>query len=1171
MWVIGLAVAGVWGGVVEGVAASVSYSREVKPILSEHCYACHGPDENTRKAGLRLDREADARVALKSGHRAVVPGDVGASELLARIEAKDADDLMPPAEMKKPLNAAKIATLRRWIEEGAPFEGHWAYTAPRRPELPAVSDPGWVQNEIDHFVLARLDKEGMKPTAEAPKEKLLRRVSLDLTGLPPTVEELDAFLADGEPGAYEKVVDRLLASPHYGERMAQVWLDLARYGETQGYHHDRHRDLWHWRDWVIRAFNRNQRYDQFTVDQLAGDLLPEPTRDQWVATGFHRNEMTTSEGGALPEEYAVKYVVGRVDTTARVWMGTSMACAECHDHKYDPISQRDFYRMFAFFNQVPENGLDAEELNPVPNLTLETEADRRKLGQLDVEVRALEAAAGLALDAPHGAWDAGQAAWEQGHRRVRAEGWVPMELGSGVVTDGSRWVQGEDRAIALEPAAAAGGGGVGYELRLLAGDGAWTGLRLEVLPGEDAAKGEVRIGGVEATVRARQPEVARAAAGAVKLGSWHVVGPFLGGSAKEVFDRSHGPEVVKEPRGAYQDGQVRWEERAGWGDGAVVRLGGTNAAHYLFRTVTVEAAQWRMAHLGSADGLQVWLNGRRVYSRQGARKVAADQDAVRLALVPGTNRLVLKLTHGAGDGGFAFRLGAEPLLEGVLSFGRAAADVQSEGGAAAGVLDGRAETAWVAPLGGARTLWLASGEAFGFAGGTEVQLRMVAAGGSTGGLPRRFRWAATTAEGLGEFLELPDAVRAHLLVDGGGLDDPAKAVLRRHYRRSAVEEVRVAEALVGARKKERDEFRRSWPSTMVMKDRAEPRDTFLLVRGQYNNPGEKVEPGVPEQIHPWNPAYPANRLGLARWLLDPEHPLTARVAVNQFWQMCFGTGIVKTSEEFGSQGEWPSHPELLDWLATEFVRSGWDIKGILRRIVMSATYRQDSVVGREALERDPENRLFTRGARFRVDAEGVRDIAMAVSGLMNPAIGGPSVFPYQPPGLWGQVSFEGTRDYTQSEGADNYRRGLYTYWRRSIPYASFTIFDAPTRETCTVRRPRTNTPLQALNLLNDPVYVEAARALAQRVLAKGGTGVEERIEYAFRLCLGRRPTGRERTVLGAALRRELARFAGDREGANRLIHVGVSRPPVEVDVVELAAWTVLGNILLNLDETITKG
>ncbi|HMO66639.1 MAG TPA: DUF1549 domain-containing protein, partial [Verrucomicrobiota bacterium] len=507
--------------------APVSFNRDIRPILSDHCFACHGPDENTRKARLRLDLEEDALKPARSGRPAFVPGSPDDSELIARVLSSDPDEVMPPPEHKKPLKAQQIELLRRWIAEGAKYEGHWAYLPPQRPEPPVVQNPeASIQNPIDAFVQARLETAGLKPAPEAPKEKLLRRASLDLTGLPPTVEELDAFLNDTDPQAYEQAVDRLLASPHYGERMAQFWLDLARYGETQGYHHDRHRDLWRWRDWVIKAFNDNTRFDVFTTEQLAGDLLPNPTRDQLIATGFHRNEMTTSEGGALPEEYLVKYAVGRVDTTARVWLGTSLACAECHDHKYDPISQKEFYRFYGFFNQVAESGLDAEELNPAPRITLETPEQRERLHQLVREVAALEAAEQFALEAPRADWDAAQQAWEARHREGSVGGWADLKLAAARVSTGGELAQRDDGFIGFHTAP---DGAAAYEVTLRNDASGLNGLRLDV-PGDAVPAGRAfLLTRVEADVRATGPVAAKQAAAPPELGGWHSVGPLPAG------------------------------------------------------------------------------------------------------------------------------------------------------------------------------------------------------------------------------------------------------------------------------------------------------------------------------------------------------------------------------------------------------------------------------------------------------------------------------------------------------------------------------------------------------------------------------------------------------------------------------------------------------------------
>ncbi|MFN0067458.1 MAG: PSD1 and planctomycete cytochrome C domain-containing protein [Limisphaerales bacterium] len=1150
-------------------AAPVSFNRDIRPILSDHCFACHGPDEKTRKAGLRLDLAEEALKPAKSGKPALVTAQPDASELVARVLSSDPDEVMPPPELKKPLKAEQIELLRRWIAEGAKYEGHWAYLAPQRPEPPEIPNaPSPIQNAIDAFVQARLEAAGLKPSPEAPKEKLLRRASLDLTGLPPTVEELDAFLNDSDPKAYEKAVDRLLASPHYGERMAQFWLDLARYGETQGYHHDRHRDLWRWRDWVIKAFNDNVPFDTFTTEQLAGDLLPNPTRDQLVATGFHRNEMTTSEGGALPEEYLVKYAVGRVDTTARVWLGTSLACAECHDHKYDPISQREFYRFYGFFNQVAENGLDAEELNAAPRLTLETPEQREKLAQLGREAAALEAAEKFALGSPRAEWDAAQQAWETRHREGSVGGWADLKFAAARVTTGGELAQRDDGFIGF---GAAVDGVAAYEVTLRTDAAGLNSLRLE-MPGDAVPAGRAfLLTQVEASARAVDPAAASSAITAPELGGWHSIGPFPAGNPGEAFDKVFGPENGVDLAATFLDGKLRWTAQTNWADGEVIPLDQpATAATYLARTITSAAPQVVEASLGSDDGLQVWLNGRRIHANKTDRPAAADQDKARLWLRPGENRLLLKVSNGAGGSGFYFRLKPGALTDVALDLAAAGADRTGPGTDSKAVLESKPDTGWSPGTNAAAgTLWLRGHEAFGFAGGTELRVRLHFDTREDRALPGRFRIAARGSETLGEFLDLPEATRATLAA--AAPDDAQRADLRKVYRQRHVGEVQQTTKLLADKRREREAHEKSFPTAMVMRDLEKPRPTHVLVRGEYHNPGEAVTPGVPEKLFEWRGDWPANRLGLAKWLLDPSNPLTARVVVNQYWQKYFGTGLVKTAEEFGAQGEWPSHPELLDWLASEFVRNGWDIKDMQRLIVTSHTYRQDSRVTLELLEKDPENRLLARGPRHRVEAEGVRDIAMTASGLLNPKVGGPSVFPYQPPGLWGQVAFEGTPDYVQSAGDENYRRGLYTYWRRSIPYSSFTVFDAPTRETCIVRRPRTNTPLQALNLLNDPVYVEAARAFAHRILKQGGASVDGRLDYAFRVALSRRPADAERARLAAAVARELERFAADRTAANQLVHVGSSRPPVDVDIVELAAWTVLANTLLNLDETITKG
>ncbi len=1152
-------------------AGSVTFNRDVRPILSEHCFSCHGPDAKARKAGLRLDQESSARAVLKSGHTAIIPGRPEASELIGRITAADTDDRMPPAETKKPLTTGDIDVLKAWVAEGATYEGHWAYIPPVRPAPPPVQDPDWPRNAVDRFVLARIEKAGLKPSPEASKEKLLRRVSLDLTGLPPTVEELDAFLADTGDKAYEKVVDRLLASPHYGERMAQQWLDLARYGETQGYHHDRHRDMWHWRDWVINAFNANMPFDEFTTEQLAGDLLPDPTRDQLIATGFHRNEMTTSEGGALPEEYLVKYAVGRVDTTARVWLGTSMACAECHDHKFDPITQKEYYQFFAFFYDTPENGLDQEERNPVPRITLETAEQREHAAQLDKEVSALEAAESLVMSADREPWDRAQADWEEHHRAQTLGGWQALKLLNSRVSRPGGLVQTADHA--LQPVTPKEDR-VTYDVTLQADARGLNGLRLEVLPppqSTEATTGRFVLEKVEADIRSLDPSRDAGLDESVVQGPWFELGPFHAGSTVEAFDRDFGPEKGVDLEATFHEGKTRWRGREPGGDDGHFAIGGTtNDAAYVTKTLTVPSARILEARVAFQGGVKAWVNGRSVVSRKAGTSPAREGERVLLWLRPGENRVLLKLIPGETNAGVDFRILPDAVSSVPLEWTAAVADVEPDGPEAKVVLDGAPGTGWTVPRDGqTHSVLLQAAEAFGFSGGTAIHLRL-AFRGVLDSAPPAIRVSATTSDSLREFVGLPKPVRAALFAPAGSLTTAQRMELRRFYRQHDIPEAAEARRMLEARRKERDDYRNAWPTAMVMREAHPTRETHILIRGQYNQLGEKVEPGVPSHLFAWRDDLPRNRLGLARWLVDPGHPLTSRVIVNQYWQKYFGIGLVKTSEDFGSQGDWPTHPALLDWLATEFVRTGWDIKALQRMIVTSATYRQDSVVSPDLLERDPDNRLLARGPRFRLDAENIRDVAMAASGLLNPRVGGPSVFPYQPPGLWAQVSFEGTRDYVQSVGADNYRRGLYTYWRRSIPYASYTIFDAPSHEVCVMRRPRTNTPLQSLALMNDPVYVEAARALGDRIMREGGSNLDQRIRRAFRLLLARAPSPREISVMSAAFDREFRRFARDREAANRLIHTGASAPPVDVDIAELAAWTVVADTLLNLDETITK-
>ncbi len=852
-----------------GAPRHVNYSRDIRPILSNSCYKCHGPDAQERKAGLRLDKKDGAYTKLESGDRAIVPGAAAKSALIQRLTSHDPDMKMPPPDSGKTVTAEQIELIKAWIDEGAEFHPHWAFVPPQHVSAPKIKTPYAARNPIDLFIITRLEEEGLAPSPEADKTTLIRRATLDLTGLPPTLGEVDAFLADRSPNAYEKLVDRLLASPQYGEQMTRDWLDAARYGDTHGLHLDNERSIWPYRDWVIRAFNSNKPFDQFAVEQLAGDLLPHATVDQRVATGFNRCNVTTGEGGAIDEEFYVRYAVDRVQTTGTVFLGLTLGCCVCHDHKFDPVTQKEFYRMFGYFGSLTERPMDGNALLPPPAVRVASVADAENLDRLKKGVSESESVIRAALKRFH---------------------YQEPAIDARVVATGSG-------AVPPRP----------DELRMR-------------------------------SLKAWEASVAK--------------------------DKSALPRNVQ-------------------------------------RALDVDA------------------------NKRTSRQVKTVRDY---------------------------------FIENVFT--------------------------------GSRSVF-----------------------------------------------------------------DPLHA--KREDARRKVDE---AEQLS--------------PSTLVMQDMPKARDIFVLVRGAYDRKGEKVVPGVPAAIGPPLPADASeNRLALARWVVDTKNPLTARVIVNRFWQHYFGTGIVKTAEDFGAQGEWPTHPELLDWMATELEQSGWNVKRMQRLIVTSATYRQSSHVSPALAQRDPENRLLARGPRFRMEAEMVRDTALAVSGLLVDEIGGKSVKPYQPPGLWEAIGYSGsnTVHFVQDHREALYRRSMYIFWKRTSPPPALTTFDAPSREECVVRRSRTNTPLQALALMNDEQYVEAARHLAERMIRKGGKTPAERIVFGFRLATSRQPTADEVRIFQKLYDAQAAAYAKNEQAAVKLIGVGESARDASLDARELAAWTMVANVILNLDETVTKG
>ncbi|MBL8296596.1 MAG: DUF1553 domain-containing protein [Bryobacterales bacterium] len=971
----------------------LEFNRDIRPILSDKCFLCHGPDAKTKNIPLRLDLEDTAKAEFQ-GRRAVVEGNPEHSTLIHRITAEKPALRMPPAYTGVKLTEDEIGKLRQWIVQGAKWQRHWSFIPPQRPTVPAVKNAAWVRNPIDTFVLERLEREGLPPSPEAAKETLLRRASLDLTGLPPSLDQLDAFLKDTSTTAFERAVDRLLESPRYGERMAARWLDAARYADTNGYQFDGERVMWRWRDWVIESFNRNQRFDQFITEQVAGDLLPNATLDQKIATGFNRNHRGNTEDGIVPEEYAVEYVVDRVETASTVFLGLTMGCARCHNHKYDPISQQEFYKFFAYFNNVPEFGRAMKYGNSPPLIPAPTRDQQKALAAINARIDAVE----RQLAGRESALAPLRAQWTQ------TKPWYPT---SGLDT----WERGA----------------------------AFSGQPL-VLPEKGAFDIDDRFT-LAAWVSAA--DVKRAA----------VITRMTEG------EKGRGYGIYLE------DGRVHVHITSNYADDAIrvesERKIEPNRRHHILVTYdgSVAAAGLTLYIDGEAAPVKVLLDTLYRPFRNAGRKFTEP-----LRIAGGGARKYQGTIHDA------------------LVYSRV----------------------------------LGSKEIAALAGQTPTQLR---------------EWA---------FLET-----------GAPEQD------RRDW-------ARLQELL-----REREALERTFPTTMVMAESPTPKETHFLNRGAYDKKGEKVSPGVPAVLHPFPQGETNNRLGLARWLTSPGNPLTARVTVNRFWQMYFGTGLVKTTEDFGQQGEWPSHPELLDWLATEFVRNGWDVKALQKLIVTSATYRQSSRATPELLQRDPENRLLARGPRFRLPAEMVRDQALLLAGLLREKLGGPSVKPYQPEGLWTDLTMQDMY-YVQSKGDDLYRRSLYTFWKRTIAPPMMLNFDAANREACVVRENRTNTPLQALNLMNDVTFLESARLIAQRMLQEGGADRKGRLRHGFRLVTGRQPKAEEEQVLTASLAYHLDYFARDTERAKTYVSVGETPSSSALDTRELAAYSAVASLLLNLDEAVTK-
>ena len=1028
---------------------TIQFNRDIRPILSDKCFTCHGPDKAKRVTQFHFDVEEAAKQELPGGRYAVLAGDPASSAMIQRITAAEERRRMPPASTGKALTEREVALLTAWIQQGARWEKPWSFQSPVRPIVPQVADRTWPANPIDSFVLERHEREGVKPSREADRETLLRRVTLDLTGKGPTIAEIDGFVADVSPNAYEKVVDRLLRSPHYGERMAVPWLDASRYADSSGYQVDYERSMWRWRDWVIDAFNKNMPFDRFAVEQLAGDLLPNATLDQKIATAFNRNHRTNAEGGIVLEEYAAEYVVDRVATTSSVFLGITMGCARCHDHKYDPFTQKEFYQLYAYFNNVPEHGRSRRG-NSQPYIKAPTAAEEAGLKAIDDQV----AVATANFDKAQVAAAAIETEWVASLVEQRPAQWAPPGQVAYYSMDDSLEAFGP-AAVSQRTLPVASWKGAAQFARGIIGQAASFDGATYVDAGEVAEFDD------------DDP---------FTFSVWIYPTSGTGAIVTKTRDES-------ESRGYtlhLKDGKLQISVAYGWAFNAV----------RIETDKPVELNRWHhvaASYDGSreARGLTLMVDGVR---QPGNVLVDILND-------PPTTREPLRIGGGGGP---------ENRFHGLIDEVR--------------IYDRELTEDEVNVLLSPRPL-------------SEIAK-----------LPPSERTSAETAKLRGAFLESAAA------------PEPLRRALQQ------LTEIKTKRAA----------YDDAITTVMVMQEIPVPRQTRVLLRGAYDQFGENVTPDVPSILPPMPEDYPRNRLGLARWLVQPSHPLTARVAVNRFWQMYFGAGIVKTVEDFGSQGEPPSHPELLDWLATEFIRTGWDVKALQKLIVMSATYRQDSRATAATLQRDSENRLLARGPRMRLPAETVRDQALAISGLLVEEVGGPSVKPYQPEGLWIDLIQNGSGEYVQDHGDKLYRRSLYTFWKRTIPPPTMANFDAPSRESSVSQRSVTNTPLQALNLLNDVTYVEAARLLAERMLRDGGPTPAQRIEFAFRLATGQRPNAAERTILGDALKYAQSRFGGRPDAAVKFLAVGEHRRDERLDVKELASYASVASLILNLDKTITK-
>ncbi len=1026
----------------------IDFDREVRPILSDNCYECHGPDERARKAKLRLDTK-DGAFRVKDGKAVIVPGRGLESELVKRITSKDPDEVMPPPDSRHKLSGKQVELLRQWIDQGAKWAGHWAFQPIHAPALPAVKHAEWARNEIDRFILARLETEGLVPSAAADRERLIRRVTLDLTGLPPTIHEIDDFRADTSSNAFEKVVDRLLRSPRYGERVATPWLDLARYSDTYGYQLDAPRPMWPYRDWVIKAFNENLPFDQFVTWQLAGDLLPHPTREQRLATAFNRLHLQNEEGGIIEEEFRVAYVDDRVDTFGTAFLGLTLQCAHCHDHKFDPISTRDFYSLFAFFQNIDEAGQNPYtgfvRYTPTPSMLLPDDATEKRLAKLSEQIALKEKQAAALPESARGAFSE----WLASKPSAPA---VPG-LVAAFSFDELKENKASNSVDAAKPAHAHEGpklvpGKVGQAAELN-GESGFTFPGVGHFTRTDPFTFALWI---QAPVRAARAVILH-----------HSKAPVDAGS--------RGYELLIE------EGHLAVGIHHQW-PGNSIKL----RAREPLRTNEWVHVAFSYDGSSHASGLRLFLNGR-----------PAEVEVIR-------DHLWKDITYDGGEpelaAGFRFRDAGfkEGKIDDLRIFNRALTPI---------------EVADVAGLDVLRAAWAAK---------------------------------TCTSEQRQQLLE--------------------------YYVASQYPPAQQFQTELLALRREQNALVNPIPEIMVMEELPRPKPAYVLKRGAYDAHGDEVFADTPAELPKFPENAPRNRLGLARWLSSPENPLLARVTVNRAWQMMFGKGLVETSDNFGAQGAAPTHPELLDWLAEDFRNSGWNYKRLLKNIAMSATYQQSSKTSPEMIAADPENKWLGRAPARRLTAEMLRDQALAASGLLVEQVGGPSVRPYQPPGLW-EIAMNNPH-YDQGHGDDLHRRSLYTFWKRTVPPPSLIAFDAPERNVCVVRRQTTSTPLQGLALLNDVQLTEAARQISERMLKEGGDSLDEQIRWVFRLITSRHPSSGEMAILKSLYLEQRDGFVADQQSAAKLLAVGEAANDPTLSPVELAAGAILAEALLNHDEALMR-